>query len=73
MATSKTIDLPRWHSTIGVTAAAVILTLVAPGGASLEAQTSGEPYAALVPASTLSFPNETDSNSPAVWEVVDGA
>ena len=73
MAKSRKVDLSRWHRTLEVTAAAVILTLVISGDASLRAQTTGEPYAALLPANTLSFPNGTDSNSPAVWEVVDGA
>ncbi len=72
MPTSTRIDLPRWQPTLGLTAAAVALTLIASGGVALEAQTTGEPYAALLPASALSFPNATDSNSPAVWEVVDG-
>jgi hypothetical protein len=55
-----------------VTVAVVAVLLVA-DSARLEAQTSGEPFAALLPASTLTFPSEADSNSPAVWELVDGS
>jgi hypothetical protein len=33
---------------------------------------AGDPYATLVPSATVTFPNETDSNSPAIWEVVAG-
>lgn len=38
----------------------------------LSAQVAGQPYALLLPSSTITFPNETDSNSPALWELVDG-
>ncbi len=31
-----------------------------------------EPFAALVSSPTVTFPNETDSNSPAIWEMVRG-
>ncbi len=64
-------DLPRWQSALGVTATAVAV-LVAVLGPALRAQSVGEPYAALLPATALAFPNDTDSNSPAVWEIVDG-
>ena len=66
------IDLQEWHTSLGMTVAVVTLALVAFHSPRLLAQTTGEPYAALLPAATLSFPNETDSNSPAVWEIVDG-
>lgn len=66
-------DLPRWQPLLGVTAAAVVLAILASDTVPLGAQTTGEPYAALLPASTLEFPSETDSNSPAVWEMVDGS
>lgn len=66
-------DLPRWQSLLGVTAAAVVLMMLASDTVPLGAQTTGEPYAALLPATTLEFPSETDSNSPAVWEMVDGS
>lgn len=65
-------DLPRGQSALGVTAVAVVFVLLSGGAAPLGAQTTGEPFAALLPASPLEFPNETDSNSPAVWEMVDG-
>ena len=38
----------------------------------LHAQASGQPYATLVPMGTLEFINETDSNSPVVWDYVQG-
>lgn len=38
----------------------------------VEAQTAAQPYAALLPATAVTFPSETDSNSPAVWELMDG-
>lgn len=66
-------DLPRWQPLLGVTAAAVVLAILASDTVPLGAQATGEPYAALLPATTLAFPNETDSNSPAVWEMVDGS
>lgn len=66
-------DLPKWQSALGVTAAAVVAAMLASDTVPLGAQTTGEPYAALLPASTLEFPSETDSNSPAVWEIVDGS
>ena len=56
-----------------MTAVAVVLVILGVETARLAAQTTGEPYAALLPASTLEFPNETDSNSPAVWEMVNGS
>lgn len=67
------IDLLKWHPTLGLTIAAVILIVLPASSPRLHAQTAGEPYAALLPATTLAFPNHTDSNSPAVWEIVDGA
>jgi hypothetical protein len=56
-----------------MTAAAVVLVILGADPARLGAQTSGEPFAALLPANAVAFPNETDSNSPAVWEVVNGS
>ncbi len=38
----------------------------------LSAQSTGQPFAVLTPALSDGFPNETDSNSPAVWELVGG-
>ncbi len=66
------IDLPRWQPALVVTAIAVALGLVAADGLRLHAQSRGEPFAALLPAVPLDFPNDTDSNSPAVWEILDG-
>jgi hypothetical protein len=66
-------DLPKWQPALGVTAAGVVAVMLASDTVRLGAQTTGEPYAALLPASTLEFPSETDSNSPAVWEIVDGS
>ena len=34
--------------------------------------TAGEPFATLAPDATVTFPSEADSNSPAIWEMVDG-
>jgi hypothetical protein len=45
---------------------------LAAGSGSLSAQGAGQPYATLVPMSTIEFINETDSNSPVVWDFVAG-
>lgn len=66
-------DLTRWQPTLGVTAAVVVVLILGADIARIKAQTSGEPFAALLPAGTLTFPAEADSNSPAVWELVDGS
>lgn len=59
-----------WHVAAAVTALAVIL---GPGHpVALRAQSTGAPFAALVPAVQSAFPNETDSNSPAAWHLADG-
>jgi len=57
----------------------MVLTLAAAAGAAglllsapLSAQATGQPFAVLTPALSDVFPNETDSNSPAVWELVSG-
>ncbi len=36
------------------------------------AQSTGAPYATLTPGPAVRFPGEADSNSPAIWEMVDG-
>ncbi|MGE4226378.1 MAG: hypothetical protein AB7I23_23775 [Vicinamibacterales bacterium] len=46
----------------GVAAARVILL----------AQSTGAPFATLAAAAPVAFPNEADSNSPAIWEMVEG-
>lgn len=66
------IDLSRRHSALLFTVAALAMGLVVLDAPPISAQTTGEPYAALLPAAAMAFPNETDSNSPAVWEIVDG-
>jgi hypothetical protein len=64
-------DLRRGHRSVLaaslVVAAVAAATMVSSAGA-----TEGEPFATLVPGATVTFPNEADSNSPAIWEVVDG-
>lgn len=50
----------------------VVAVLIA-GPRAAYAQTDGEPFATLLPATDVEFPNETDSNSPAVWEIDNGA
>lgn len=42
------------------------------GTAPLVAQSSGRPFAVLTPALSDLFPNDTDSNSPAVWDLSAG-
>ncbi len=66
-------DLLRWHPLLRVTTAAAVVLMLARAVVPLGAQTTGEPYAALLPATALEFPGETDSNSPAVWEMVNGS
>ncbi len=72
MPNSPRFDLRRWQSVLLVTTAAVALSLGLSQGERLHAQTAGAPYAALVAATPVAFPNDTDSNSPAVWEILDG-
>lgn len=61
--------LPRcW----GRFAAALSAFAVTGAAASVDAQPGAQPYAALLPATEVTFPSETDSNSPAVWELMDG-
>jgi hypothetical protein len=52
-------------------ATSILVTAVA-ASAGLLAQSAGTPYATLIPSPTIAFPNDADSNSPAVWEIVDG-
>ena len=70
---------PRFDLSWRQRCVAVATFLVAAGSAAsgrvaaqVVVQAAGQPYAALLPASTITFPNETDSNSPALWELVDG-
>lgn len=70
MALNANFDLPRWHNTPRLALLMVTAGVLAAHPAA--AQPPGEPYATLLPAVSIVFPNETDSNSPAVWEVVDG-
>jgi hypothetical protein len=54
-------------------AASIVVTVVAGATTASSARpTAGEPFATLVPGATVTFPNEADSNSPAIWEMVDG-
>ncbi len=69
MTNNRDSDLFRWQRALAVTLFVVAGT--AASGA-LSAQTAGQPYALLLPASAVTFPNDTDSNSPAVWELVGG-
>ena len=63
-------DLPWWQRGLTLTLFVGASAVAASGHVS--AQGVGQPYALLLPASTITFPNETDSNSPALWELVDG-
>jgi hypothetical protein len=67
---SASIDRIRGHWRWTLSLVVLGLLLLSPPS---RAQSTGQPYAALLPASSLSFPNETDSNSPAVWELIDGS
>ena len=62
-------DLRRWQRTLLVTA--IVAVAVCRAG-DLRAQSAGQPFAVLLPAATVTFPNDTDSNSPALWELVEG-
>jgi len=63
-------DLRRWRTTALV--ASIVVAGVTGARAILLAQATGAPYATLVPGGTVTFPNEADSNSPAIWELVGG-
>jgi hypothetical protein len=64
-------DLRRGHRAAWA-ASIVVAGVVAATAVSSASSTAGEPYASLVPGPTLTFPNTADSNSPAIWEMVDG-
>ena len=49
-----------------------MVALTAALGGVLIAGHDDEPFAALVSGPAVSFPNDTDSNSPAIWEMVSG-
>lgn len=66
------IDLRKWQSALVVTTLAVGIAVLSFDAPRLHAQNAGQPYAALLPATAMAFPNETDSNSPAVWALEDG-
>src|SRR5262245_56312685 len=51
---------------------AVLAVLVSGFAARSSAQGPGQPYATLVPMAAMEFINETDSNSPVIWELVSG-
>jgi hypothetical protein len=63
-------DLRRWQRGVAVTA--ILAAAGAAASGHMAAQTVGRPFALLLPAATITFPNETDSNSPALWELVNG-
>jgi hypothetical protein len=50
--------------------ASIVVATCATGDA-VRAQSAGTPFAVLLPAQSVAFPNDTDSNSPAIWEIVD--
>jgi hypothetical protein len=67
-------DLWWWRSrhkvaSLGVSLGVALSVLV---GATPSARDQGEPFAALVAAPTVAFPSDTDSNSPAIWDMVRG-
>jgi len=68
--TTRPIALSRGHLAAALTSFLAGAWLLTP--APLAAEQAGAPFATLVPAVSTGFPNETDSNSPAVWDLVDG-
>ena len=66
----RRIALFRGHLALALTSIVAAVWLVRP--APVRAQPSGVPFATLVPAVSTAFPNDTDSNSPAVWDLVNG-
>ncbi len=64
------IALRRWRTSALV--ATIVVGVVLGARVILLAQSTGAPYASLVPGGSVTFPNEADSNSPAIWELVDG-
>lgn len=63
------IRFARFWGRFALGLSAIAVTGVA---ARVDAQTAAQPYAALLPATDVRFPSETDSNSPAVWQLIDG-
>jgi hypothetical protein len=60
-------------TTLSTTVAFAILTSGGDGSSPvLQARQAGRPYAVLAESFTREFINESDSNSPVVWELVDG-
>lgn len=59
----------RYWGRFATALSAFAVTCAATG---VDAQPAAQPYAALLPATEVTFPSETDSNSPAVWELMDG-
>ncbi len=70
MTTDARFDLLWWQRGLALTLFVGASAVAASGY--LSAQSAGQPYALLLPASSVAFPSETDSNSPALWELVDG-
>jgi len=70
MTNGARFDLPWWQR--GLALSLFVGTSAVAASGHLSAQSEGQPYALLVPASPITFPRETDSNSPALWELVDG-
>jgi hypothetical protein len=62
-------DLSRGRWLPALASIAVVAFLVVP---TAQSAGDGAPFASIVPGPTVEFPNETDSNSPAVWEMVRG-
>lgn len=70
MRESSRIDLTRWQRYVVVTTIVVAATTRV--GSAIPAGPADTPSASLVAAAPLQFPNDTDSNSPAIWEMVAG-
>jgi hypothetical protein len=71
MPTLDIFDLRRYQSSS--LAPSIVVAVVAGATVVSSARTTaGEPFATLVPDATVTFPSEADSNSPAIWEMVDG-
>ncbi|MEZ5291888.1 MAG: hypothetical protein R2745_12450 [Vicinamibacterales bacterium] len=71
MTRSGPFDLSRWQWLAAVST--IVAGTIVLAERDLDAQSGAAPYAVLLPATALAFPNSTDSNSPAVWELGDGA
>jgi len=71
VAARAVFDLRRYQSW-SLAASIVVAVVTGATVVSSARTTAGGPFATLVPAAPVTFPSEADSNSPAIWEMVDG-